>query len=257
MQPLKDLYANQQRKSLEEYLTFLRFQSVSTDPQFKKQLLACADWLSSYLKELGFKVELWETSGHPTLFATHLEAGPDKPTLLLYNHYDVQPVDPLEEWVTPPFEPAIRDGEVFARGAQDNKGQCFYVLQALKLLLTKDKKLPINIKLCIEGEEECGSVGLSKLLQDKKRQQQLKADYVAIVDMGMPSATTPAVTIGVRGLVTMEVQVQGSKGDLHSGSHGGIVYNPLHALVEILAGLRGRDGKVTVPGFYDRHPSAE
>lgn len=251
MRSLRDLYSKQQQEALEDYLTFLRFQSVSTDPHYKGQVLACADWLSGYLKNLGFHVERWETSGHPTLFASHLEAGPDQPTLLLYNHYDVQPVDPLDEWVSPPFEPTIRDGQVYARGAEDNKGQCFYVLQALKLLLKRDQRFPINIKLCIEGEEECGSVGLSKLLQQRKRCEQLKADYLAIVDMGMHEAQSPAVTLGVRGLVAMEVHVQGSKGDLHSGSHGGIVFNPLHALVEMLARLRDSNGKITVPGFYD------
>lgn len=242
---------NLSHEAVEEYLTFLRFQSVSTDQQYKEQVLACAGWLSDYLKNLGFHVEKWETSGHPTLFASHLEAGPEKPTLLIYNHYDVQPVDPLNEWISPPFEPTIRDGEVYARGAEDNKGQCFYVLQALKMLIKRDGRLPINIKLCIEGEEECGSMGLNKLLQQPKRREQLKADYLAIVDMGIHEPQSPAVTLGVRGIVTMEVQVQGSKGDLHSGSHGGIVYNPLHGLVDILGRLRDSNGKIAVPGFYD------
>lgn len=252
MRNLREIYTKTEKEALEEYLTFLRFQSVSTDPQYKSQVLACADWLMAYLKNIGFYVERWETSGHhPTIYAANLEAGKDKPTLLLYNHYDVQPVDPLDEWVTPPFEPTIRDGEVYARGAEDNKGQCFYVLQALKLLFKKHDRLPINIKLCIEGEEECGSMGLSKLLEQKKRCEQLKADYLAIVDMGMHAANEPAVTLGVRGIVTMEVRVHGSKGDLHSGSHGGIAYNPLHALIEMLSKLRDSEGKIQVPGFYD------
>lgn len=234
-------------KVLEEYFSFLRFKSVSTDPQYKQEVLACADWLSHYLQEMGFTVERWETSGHPTLFASHLKAGPNQPTLLLYNHYDVQPVDPIEEWLSPPFEPTVRNGEVFARGAQDNKGQCFYTLQGLK----KSSQLPINIKLCIEGEEECGSAGLSRLLQQPEKRQKLKADYLAIVDMGIPDMKTPAVTLGVRGIVTMELVVQGSKGDLHSGSHGGIVFNPVHALVQLLASVRNSEGKITIPGFYD------
>ena len=249
MESLKELYSQHKEEALKDYFTFLRFQSVSTDPAYKEQVLACADWLKNILKNLNFKVELWETSGHPTLFAENLEAGPDKPTLLIYNHYDVQPIDPVEGWDSPPFEPTIRNGEVYARGAEDNKGQCAYVLQALKLLLKRDKRFPINIKLCIEGEEECGSQGLAGIL--KQKSERLKADYLAIVDMGLQAPDEPAVTLGVRGIVAMEVLVQGSKGDLHSGSHGGIVFNPLHALIEILSKLRDPEGKVLVPGFYE------
>lgn len=251
METLQEYYTKHKQQALQDYFKFLSFESVSTDPKYKSQVLACADWLADYLKQIGFDIELWPTSGHPVIFGSNLKAGPDKPTLLIYNHYDVQPVDPLNEWTTPPFQPAIRDGEVYARGAEDNKGQCFYVTQALKALMERYKTLPINIKLCIEGEEECGSTGLSGILKDKKRQEQLKADYLAIVDMGLQNSQTPALTLGVRGLITMEVRVQGSKGDLHSGSHGGIVYNPLHALVEMLSKLRDDQGKVTVPGFYD------
>jgi acetylornithine deacetylase/succinyl-diaminopimelate desuccinylase-like protein len=248
---LKRVWAGMKEEALEDYYTFLRFESVSTDPQYKSQVRACADWLIDYIKKIGFKTELWETHGNPVIFASHLEAGPDKPTLLIYNHYDVQPVDPLNEWETPPFEPSERNGEVYARGAEDNKGQCFYVLQALKFLMQSGKPIPINIKLVIEGEEESASTNLVEVLQQKNRQKQLKADYLAIVDMGLRNKDTPAVTLGVRGLVTMEVRLQGSSGDLHSGSHGGIVINPLHALVEMLSTLHDSQGRVTIPGFYD------
>ena len=251
VEQLKEAYGKIKEEALKEYFTFLKFESVSTDPKYKDQVLACADWLTKYIQDIGFKTERWQTSGHPVIFASNLDAGPDKPTLLIYNHYDVQPVDPLNEWTTPPFEPTLRNGEVYARGAQDNKGQCFYVLQALKVLMKNEKKFPINIKLCMEGEEESGSQGLSMVLKDPKKQEKLKADYLAIVDMYIPEATTPAVTLGVRGLVTMEVRVQGSKTDLHSGSHGGIVVNPLHALVEMLSKVRDANGKITIPGFYD------
>lgn len=251
METLKQLYEKNKQDALKDYFTFLSFESVSTDPKYKPYVEACANWLSDYVRKIGFDVELWPTSGNPVIFASNLKAGPSKPTLLIYNHYDVQPIDPINEWTTPPFQPTIRDGEVYARGAEDNKGQCFYVIQALKALLQKDQKLPINIKLCIEGEEECGSVGLAGILKNEKRQEQLQADYLAIVDMGLKDKNTPAVTLGVRGLVTMEVRVHGSKTDLHSGSHGGIVYNPLHALVEMLSKLRDTNGKVTIPGFYD------
>lgn len=251
MESLKQFYEKNKQEALKDYFTFLSFESVSTDPKYKPQVQACANWLADYIQKIGFHVELWPTLGNPVLFASHLQAGPSKPTLLIYNHYDVQPIDPINEWTTPPFQPTIREGEVYARGTADNKGQCFYVLQALKALMQKNQKLPINIKLCIEGEEESGSQGLASLLKDRRRQEQLKADYLAIVDMGLKDKDIPAVTLGVRGLVTMEVRVQGSKTDLHSGSHGGIVYNPLHALVEILSKLRDANGKVAVRGFYD------
>jgi acetylornithine deacetylase/succinyl-diaminopimelate desuccinylase-like protein len=250
LETLKEDFKKHRNEIIEHYLTFLRFQSVSSEPQYKDQVIACAEWLISDLKKMGFDVELWPTEGHPIIFASHLKAGSEQPTLLIYNHYDVQPVDPIEEWISPPFEPTIRNGEVYARGAQDNKGQCCYVIQALKALMRRDGSLPINIKLCIEGEEEMGSHSLSKILPQKKAP--LKADYLAIVDMGLQQAHSPAVTLGIRGLVTMDIEIQDSRIDLHSGSHGGIVYNPIHALVELLSKLRdSTSGQIVVPGFYD------
>ena len=180
-----------------------------------------------------------------------MKAGPDQPTLLIYNHYDVQPVDPLDKWESPPFEPTIREGSVYARGAQDNKGQCTYVLQALRALIETEGSLPINVKLCIEGEEEVGSAGLSKLLKQKETHDKLKADTLAIVDVGIRKPDIPAVTLGTRGIVTMDVEVQGTHTDLHSGSFGGLVYNPIHALVNILSKARDETGKIAIPGFYD------
>lgn len=246
---LKNLYQESKEEGLNDYFTFLKFESVSSESEYKESVLQCAEWLKGYIGQMGFTTELWETSGHPIIYASYLQAGPEKPTLLIYNHYDVQPVDPLELWESPPFEPTVKDGEVFARGAEDNKGQCFYVLQALKLLLKRDGTLPINIKLCIEGEEETGSAGLSEILKHKGKE--LQADYLAIVDLGIRKPNKPAITLGVRGMVTMDVEVEGSHTDLHSGSNGGIVYNPIHALVEILNNLRDAEGAVTVPGFYD------
>ncbi len=246
---LKLLFNQYKEEALKDYYTFLKFQSISSEPAYTDQVIACADWVSAYLEKAGFTVERWPTSGHPTLFAHYDKAGPDQPTLLIYNHYDVQPIDPLDLWESPPFEPTVRNGEVYARGAQDNKGQCFYVLLALKALMEQTGRLPINIKLCIEGEEECGSTGLAGILEDKRGK--LQADYLAVVDMGMKNATTPAVTLGVRGMVTMDVTVSGSHTDLHSGSHGGMAYNPIHALVGLLANVRDASGKITIPGFYD------
>lgn len=245
---LEQWYQSHQADIEGGYLEFLRFQSVSTDLQFQEELRACCDFLSKAIGEMGMEVEVWETAGHPTIFAQY-DVSDTLPTLLIYNHYDVQPVDPLEEWEADPFEPQVRDGEVYARGAQDNKGQCFYVWQALKALLELKGTLPVNVKWCIEGEEEVGSPGLSKLLTSKK--EQLSADYLVVADVGMHRLDQPAITLGVRGMVAMTLKLQGSKGDLHSGSHGGIAYNPNHALVEMLAALRDENGEVRVPGFYD------
>jgi acetylornithine deacetylase/succinyl-diaminopimelate desuccinylase-like protein len=246
---LRQIFKDRSKDVFNDFFTFLRFPSISSEPSHKPQVTACCEWLSNYLKEMGFNVEIWSTPGHPTIFAKHLGAGPTKPTLLIYNHYDVQPIDPLNEWHSQPFEPSIRNGQIFARGAQDNKGQCFYTVQALKAMLDINKKFPINIKLCIEGEEECGSDGLSKIIP--KYAKELKADYLAVVDLGIPASKRPSITLGLRGLITMDVDVQGTNGDLHSGSHGGIAYNPIHALTSLLASLRDASGKITVPGFYD------
>lgn len=247
-----NFYTHFQKKresAFKDYFTFLSYPSVSSEEKHKTDVLECANWVVSYLEKIGFKVELWKDHGHPVIFASYEKAGASQPTLLIYNHYDVQPVDPLELWNSPPFEPTVRDGQVFARGAQDNKGQCFYVLLALQMLIEMHGTLPINIKLCIEGEEECGSTALTHLLEHKK--QELKSDYLAIVDVGIPNPTTPAINLGVRGIITMDVIATGTKHDLHSGLHGGLAYNPIHALVSLLANCRDPSGKITIPGFYD------
>lgn len=246
---LKEIYNNYKESALKDFFTFLKFESISSEEEYKAQTHACADWVADYLKKLGFEIEMWPTQRHPTIFAKYCKAGPKQPTLLIYNHYDVQPVDPLELWQTPPFEPTVRKGEIYARGAQDNKGQCFYVLLTLKALIETYGELPINIKLCIEGEEECGSAGLSQLVKNKR--EQLKADYLAIVDLGIHDMTKPAITLGLRGLVTMDVEVTSTHTDLHSGSHGGIAFNPIHALTKMLANVRNAEGKITIPGFYE------
>lgn len=246
---LEELYTQIKEEALADYFTFLRFKSISSEKEYIPEMNQCITWLKNYIQEIGLDTEIWQTEGHPILFASHLKAGPGRPTILIYNHYDVQPVDPLELWNSPPFDPTERNGEIYARGAQDNKGQCFYVLQALKLLLKKEKNFPINVKLVIEGEEEVGSLSLSKII--KKKSQALQADILAIVDVGIAKADVPSVVLGVRGIITMDVELTGSNIDLHSGFHGGIVYNPLHALVEILAKLRDEEGRVTVPGFYE------
>lgn len=241
---------DQHRKEIfADFFHFLRFKTIATDSVYHDECSKCAHWLKDYLQSAGFTTTLWETPGMPVVFATHCEAGKDRPTLLIYQHYDVQPVDPLELWKSPPFEPTIRDGEIYARGAVDNKGQCFYSISALKALLKLVKKLNFNIKLFIEGEEESGSLGTDKILD--KHAAELKADYLLIVDTGIPNPYTPAVTLSARGIVTMEIHCQGSSGDLHSGLMGGVAYNPLRALVHALSKLWTPEGKVAIPHFYD------
>ncbi|KAF3361612.1 Cytosolic non-specific dipeptidase [Chlamydiales bacterium STE3] len=248
-QSLQNIIQTSQNQTLKDYFTFLSFASVSSEPNFKQELLDCVNWLKAYIDAMGFETELWRhDEGHPVLYASY-KVNENAPTLLIYNHYDVQPYDPLDLWETPPFQPTLRGKEVYARGAQDNKGQCFYVLQGLKALLQKEGTLPLNIKLCIEGEEENGSASLDALLQSKK--EALKADYLAIVDLGIPSPNKPAITLGNRGIITMDIEVSGSSIDLHSGVHGGAVFNPIHGLVQMLAALRDENGKIAIPGFYD------
>lgn len=251
-QKFADYFSEHQTSFLKTFADFLAFPSVSSEPAHKNDIFNCANWVVDFLESIDFKTVLWPTSGHPVIYAENLSAGPTQPTLLIYNHYDVQPVDPLELWETPPFQATVIGDQVHARGAQDNKGQCFYVLQALNYYQSVIGALPINVKLIIEGEEECGSKGLLELLDSTdERKEALKCDYLAIVDLSIPDAQTPAITLGIRGLITLDITVTGSNTDLHSGSHGGLVYNPLHALVELLAKLRDENGKITVPGFYD------
>lgn len=250
---LADLYAlydTEQESILRDYFQYLRFPSISAEPSYKADSLACKDWLVEYIrKELEMRVEEWPTTGFPAIFAELNEAGSDKPTVLVYGHYDVQPVDPLDLWISPPFEPQVRDGQVFARGALDNKGDNFYSLQAIRLLRRAAGKLPVNLKLLIEGEEESGSSGLADALPFHA--DQIKSDHLLVVDLGVHSLEHPRISAGIRGIVTMTVELEGSPTDLHSGLFGGIAYNPNHALVEILASARDISGRITIPGFYD------
>lgn len=234
----------------DDYFTFLRFQTVATDPSYHAEMDKCANWLASYLNECGFSVEKWESRGHPpTLFATNFSAGDEKETLLLYCHYDVQPVDPLDLWETPPFEPNLRNGKIYARGASDNKGQCFYTICALKTYFKEHKCFPVNIKFVIEGEEESGSEGFSAILDQKK--EQLKADHLLVIDSSIDSLKKPVITLGARGIIGIELTIEESPHDLHSGVFGGIAYNPNRALVEMVSQLHDSTGTVAVPGFYD------
>lgn len=247
---LKKWFDTHAKQIKEDYFSFLRFPSISADPAYASELKACALWVKEYLaKHCGMKAELIETASYPLVYAEDKRAGIDAPILLAYGHYDVQPVDPIELWKSDPFTPTMRDGKIYARGAVDDKGQIFYAMVAVRAWYEMGKELPINLKFCIEGEEESASVGLAQTLPQLK--EKLKADYLVVVDCGQFDEKTPALTLSGRGLATFEVILRGSTSDLHSGLHGGLAYNPNRALVELLAKVWDQEGRIQVPGFYD------
>ncbi|SFE00352.1 Acetylornithine deacetylase/Succinyl-diaminopimelate desuccinylase [Lentibacillus persicus] len=235
---------------LEKLNSFLKIPSVSTDSVHKKDINKAADYLESYLSEIGFeKVEQQDTGGHPLVYAEYNKAGSDVPTVLFYGHYDVQPADPLEEWKSEPFTPEIRDGRLYARGASDDKGQVFMHLAVFEAYMKTEGKLPLNVKVCIEGEEEIGSENLYKTLREKK--EQFNADFAVISDSGMVAENQPTILYGLKGFTGSEINVTGPDHDLHSGMYGGAVRNPVMALSHILASMKNEDEVVTVEGFYD------
>jgi acetylornithine deacetylase/succinyl-diaminopimelate desuccinylase-like protein len=234
---------------VEELEEWVRIPSVSSDARHKADVDRNADWLLGKLKALGAeRCEKWLTVGHPAVFATFMHA-PGKPTLLVYGHHDVQPVEPLAEWHSPPFEPTIRDGRMWGRGVVDDKGQVHIHVKALESFIRTVGKLPINIKLIVEGEEEIGSANLDTLMRE--HQKDLESDYVCVSDTAMFGRGIPSLCVGLRGLVYVEVHVSGPHQDLHSGSYGGGVMNPVNVLAKIIAKLHDDEGHVTVPGFYD------
>ncbi len=244
---LNEIDTNRERY-VEELLGFLRIPSVSTLTDHAPDMRVAAEWVLNHLNGLGFEATVFRTERHPIVFGEHLKA-PGKPTLLIYGHYDVQPPDPLDEWISPPFLPQIREGYVYARGACDDKGQFFTYLKALEAVMAVKGSLPVNVKVLVEGEEEIASPSLPPFL--KEHHARLKADVVAISDGSQFAPGIPAITYGLRGLSYFQVDVQGPRFDLHSGVFGGIVQNPATALVEMLAQLKGPDGTVAIPGFYD------
>ena len=233
---------------LEDYYSFLRFPSVSTDEKYAGKVRDCADWLSKKLTKIGLDSKVVPTAGHPIVWARN-EHKKDRPTVLLYGHYDVQPPDPLELWESPPFEPVLKNGYVFARGATDNKGQILAHILGIQETLQKNKDLPVNINLVVEGEEEVGSQNLGKFLTDNR--EALKCEVVVVSDTGMIAKHQPTISYGLRGVAALEVKVTGAKMDLHSGVFGGAVANPAAALAEMLASLHDKNGHITVDGFYD------
>jgi len=233
---------------LEEYFSFLRFPSVSTDAKFADKVRECAAWVSQKLEKIGLESKVVPTPGHPIVWARNKHRN-DRPTVLIYGHYDVQPPDPLELWDSPPFEPVLKNGYVFARGATDNKGQIFSHILGLQETIEKNRDLPVNVDLVIEGEEEVGSQNLGKFLTDNR--DALKCDVVLVSDTGMIARKTPTLSYGLRGVAALEVKVTGPKIDLHSGIFGGAVTNPATALARLLATLHDQNGHIAVPGFYD------
>jgi acetylornithine deacetylase/succinyl-diaminopimelate desuccinylase-like protein len=240
---------------VEDLKDVLRIPSVSARSEHKDDCMRCARHIADHLKALGMtRVEVVPTAGHPVVYAEWLGA-PGKPTALVYGHYDVQPPDPLELWKSPPFDPVLRDGKLFARGAVDDKGQVYMHLKAVEAHMKTSGKLPINLKFVIEGEEEVGSDNLGKFLRARRRE--LDADVIVVSDTAMVAADQPALTYALRGILYTQVEVVGPKNDLHSGHFGGAVMNPANALCGIVAALRDADGRVTVPGFYDKVRSVD
>lgn len=238
-----------QERFLKELFDLLRIPSVSTDSKFKNDIFKTAEFVKNSLLEAKVdKAEVIETEGYPIVYAEKI-VDPSKPTVLVYGHYDVQPADPYDLWKSPPFEPEIRDGKIYARGSSDDKGQMYMHVKALETMIANDA-LPCNIKFMIEGEEEVGSKHLATFV--KENREKLQADVVLISDTGIIDNENPSITVGLRGMSYMEVEVTGPRLDLHSGMFGGTVANPINVLCSMIAKLHDEKGRVTVPGFYDK-----
>ena len=230
-------------------IEYLKFPSVSTDSNYSVGMKGARKYISGQLEELGFSVENIKTNLHPILLAER-HGNPEWPHVVLYGHYDVQPADPFEQWSSAPFDPLIRDGRIYARGAADNKGPTIVHMTALQRVLKKHPNLPLNITYVIEGEEEIGSPSMHKFFDDYAERLS-QADFMLVSDTGSPNTKQIVITTALRGLIDLEIKVTGAKVDLHSGLHGGAVYNPLQAISEICASLHNTDGTVNISGFYD------
>lgn len=246
---LKYIQENRSRY-LAELKEFIAIPSVSTNPDHRKDIRRCAEWIAAHLKGIGMKgIRIHPTKGHPIVYAEWLGA-PGAPTILLYGHYDVQPVDPVNLWTSPPFEATIRGENIYARGTADDKGQVLIHFKGIEACMKKEGRLPVNVKMLIEGEEEIGSEHLAGFVKANKKL--LKADLVVISDTSMFAKGVPSLCYGLRGLSYMQIDLTGPNRDLHSGSFGGSVHNPIQALSEIIAKLHDEKGRVTIPGFYDK-----
>jgi acetylornithine deacetylase/succinyl-diaminopimelate desuccinylase-like protein len=251
MQLVLDYLKQNQKRFLAEFCDYLRFPSVSAQPAHKKDLHACAEWLVAHCRAIGLDARLCPTGGHPIVIAKtpRAKSKTKRPHFMVYGHYDVQPPEPLELWDSPPFEPRIVGRTIFARGSTDNKGQNFAHLKAVEAYLKTGTPLPCDLTFVIEGEEEVGSESLSSFL--KKNRRELDCEAVVVSDTGMPSPKHPALTYALRGIIAFEITLHGPSHDLHSGVFGGAVENPAMALAQLLAKVRDRKGRITIPGFYD------
>lgn len=249
-QDLSSYVSSNRARFEQELVDFLAIQSVSTETGFEDDITRCAEWLADTIRAAGMdNVEIIPTDGNPFVVGEKI-VDPDAPTLLVYGHYDVQSVDPIELWDSPPFEPDIRDGRIYARGTNDDKGQVHMHIKALETRLQGGFGMPVNVKLCIEGEEEVGSSHLEDFLREQA--ERLACDAVIISDTGMLGIDIPSIGTGLRGIAYLEVFVDGPATDLHSGSYGGAVVNPAIALAGMISNLKDENGRVTIPGFYDR-----
>jgi acetylornithine deacetylase/succinyl-diaminopimelate desuccinylase-like protein len=250
MNAVLDYLAANERAFVDRLCQYLRFPSVSAQPQHKADLEACANWLVGHCQTIGLEARLCPTAGHPVVLArTPRTPGKSKPHFMVYGHYDVQPPEPFELWKSPPFEPRLDGRSLFARGASDNKGQHLAHLNAVEAYLRTGTALPVDLTFVIEGEEEVGSGHLGPFLREHRRA--LDVDAVVISDTGMPAKGLPALTYGLRGIAAFEVKLHGPSRDLHSGIFGGSLDNPAMALCQLLARLRDARGRVAIPGFYD------
>jgi acetylornithine deacetylase/succinyl-diaminopimelate desuccinylase-like protein len=244
-------YAHDQRQRfLDELVAFSSIQSVSTDPERAGDVQKNANWLVKRLDSLGLEnIKIYPTPGHPVVYAEALSAGPEAPTVLVYGHYDVQPAEPLDKWDTSPFEPTVRGENLYARGASDMKGQVAASINAAEAII-RTSQLPVNLKFILEGEEEIGSPNLPAFIEEHK--DMLACDFALNPDTGMVTPDLPTITYALRGLAYFELRLWGPDHDLHSGVFGGAVHNPAQVLAELIAGMHDQQGRVTLPGFYDR-----
>ena len=240
----------EKERYLEELKDYIRIPSISTDPEYKAEVLRAADFLLGKMREAGLQAEKIETEGHPLVYGEWLGA-PGKPTVLFYGHYDVQPVDPIELWRNPPFEPTVEGDKLVARGATDDKGQSYTHVKAVGAMLAERGSLPVNVKFLVEGEEEAGGHAIHEYVR-KDGGKKLAADCVVVSDTSLYAPGQPSLIYGLKGLCYMEIKVTGPNRDLHSGTFGGAVWNPLNALCHIIDRLRDAEtGKILIPGFYD------
>lgn len=246
---LENFFCANEKRMEDELFDLLRIPSVSAKSGHNADTKRCAEWLKESLDKIGVPAKIYPTKGHPVVVGEWKKA-PGAPTVLIYGHYDVQPAEPLDLWTTPPFEPAVRDGKIFARGSVDDKGQIFLHVKALEAHLASRGKLPVNVIVLIEGEEEIGSDNLAEFVESNK--EMLKADAVVISDSAMFAEGQPSILSSLRGLAYFEINVQGPAGDLHSGSYGGAVQNPATALARIIATFHDANGHIAIDGFYDK-----